>query len=168
MRCRQQASHKLYCKKASKMLNWFHFALVATDDTHSSFENLQEIGSKHRFDGWFPPVQADSLYNAFCIVAYAWPFTTCLSFGTPCLNRPISNQAKLSAASNLRSDSAVTNERGWEKEKRARHLEENLLDTWQSLGPALVSNTEDSVKLSHSSVSGRCGQNTVNRSEVSF
>ena len=29
------------------MLNWFLFALVATDDTYLSFENLQEIVSKH-------------------------------------------------------------------------------------------------------------------------
>ena len=66
---------------ASKAPNRFHFALVATDDTHSSFEIPQEIGSKH-----------------------------CNT-----------------------------------KERRARCLEENLIDTWQSLGPALVSNTKDSV-----------------------
>ena len=28
---------------ASKMLNWHHFALVVTDDTHSSVKNLQKV-----------------------------------------------------------------------------------------------------------------------------
>ena len=74
-------SSHVILQTASKTPNWFHFAVVATNDTHSSFEIPQEIGLKH-----------------------------CNT-----------------------------------KETRARCLEENLIDTWQSLGPALVSNTKDSV-----------------------
>ena len=37
--CWQQAFHESYCTQLLKMLIWFHFALVSTNDTHLSFEN---------------------------------------------------------------------------------------------------------------------------------
>ena len=43
--CQQQAFHT--SQTTSKVLNRLHFALVATVDTHLSFENLQKFGWKH-------------------------------------------------------------------------------------------------------------------------